>query len=118
MDEKGFTLIELTSTMVIAGIITAVAVKKVDCAIQLGNTVTKNKVLSEMNVRSMNTWANVMLSNTGYVSDSHTFQMLNKDLERVTWKNLTEKGGFFEVDGKVYEITRNPSSLEKSATWE
>lgn len=117
-NEDGYTMIELMGTMVIVGVLSAVAVKKSMAYIDLTDTVAKNQVVNELNVRSMQSWADRMITNPGFRSDQDVFDNLDKNLSNVTWRSLSQNGGQFEVGGKTYSITRNPSTIERSARWE
>lgn len=116
-NEKGFTLIETCATLVMVGMLSAIAVKKVNAHIELERRVSKSQVVRELNARSMGTWCGQLISNPGFKSDQDIFENLDTDLTNVTWEQLTRNGGRFKVNGQVFEITRNPATAETAATW-
>ena len=79
-NQKGFTLIELISVMIIMGVMSSVAVKKVDFVTDTASTRALAITVKELNVRESLVWSNMKISNDGYTSDEDVFAALDKDL--------------------------------------
>ena len=79
-DQRGFTLIELISVMVIIGVFFTVAIKKYDL---LSDTAAQKALwegVKELNAREILTWAKIKLSDTGWISDDDLFAKMDTDL--------------------------------------
>ncbi|MGD8520750.1 MAG: prepilin-type N-terminal cleavage/methylation domain-containing protein [Desulfobacterales bacterium] len=80
LDQKGFTLIELISIMVIMGVVASVGVKKLDLLSGTATTRVITEGIRELNVRESLTWTNIKLTDTGYTSDDDLFTVVETDL--------------------------------------
>jgi prepilin-type N-terminal cleavage/methylation domain-containing protein len=61
-NQKGFTLIELLSVMIIMGVMSSVAVKKVDFITDTASTRALATTVKELNVRESLVWSNMKIS--------------------------------------------------------
>ena len=77
-NQKGFTLIELLSVMIIMGVMSSVAVKKVDFITDTASTRALAVTVKELNVRESLVWSNMKISNDGYTTDEDVFAALDK----------------------------------------
>ena len=79
-DQKGFTLIELISVLVILGVMASVVVKKFDV---LSGTASQRAILEgvkELNGSETLVWTNIKLSDAGWTSDADVFTGIDKNL--------------------------------------
>ena len=60
-NQKGFTLIELISVMIIMGVMSSVAVKKVDFITDTASTRALATTVKELNVRESLVWSNMKI---------------------------------------------------------
>ena len=81
LNQKGFTLIELISVMIIMGVMSSAAVKKVDFVTGTASTRALSITVKELNVRESLVWSNIKISNDGYTTDEDVFAALDKDLD-------------------------------------
>ena len=75
-NEKGFTLIEVLSVLVIMGIMASVGAQKVDL---LSNAADERALLegvSRLNSRETLVWTDMKLSNTGWTNDATVFSKI------------------------------------------
>jgi prepilin-type N-terminal cleavage/methylation domain-containing protein len=79
-NQKGFTLIELISVMVIMGVMGSVAIKKVDFITDTASTKALVISVKELNVRESLVWSKIKISLDGYTTDADLFSALDKDL--------------------------------------
>ena len=80
LNQRGFTLIELISVMVIMGVVASVGVKKLDL---ISDTAAKRALLEgvkELNARETLVWTDMKLSSSGWSSDADLFAVIDKNL--------------------------------------
>ncbi|MCK5204394.1 MAG: prepilin-type N-terminal cleavage/methylation domain-containing protein [Desulfobacterales bacterium] len=80
LNQKGFTLIELISVMIIMGVMSSVAVKKFDI---IGTTASEKALEStsrELNIRESLTWTNIKFSSAGWANDTASFAQVGTNL--------------------------------------
>lgn len=95
IDQRGFTLIELISTMVILSVLAAVLIPRYIDAEVSSKLRGLDMGVAEMNGRETLTWAMVKLSDTGYQNDTQV------------WTQLTVSPGTFL--GADYDWTIGPT---------
>jgi prepilin-type N-terminal cleavage/methylation domain-containing protein len=78
-NQNGFTLIELLSVMIIMGVMSSVAVKKVDFITDTASTKALTVAVKELNVRESLVWSQMKISLDGYTTDADLFDALDKD---------------------------------------
>ena len=119
-NQKGFTLIELISIMIILGVLGSVAVKKYD---NLTNTATERVLataVKELNARESLIWANMKISSDGYTNDTDVYTALNTDLgSRVKWNpGPTIDGGTLHIESQSIVLNRNHSTNSAAGKWQ
>ena len=119
LNQKGFTLIELISIMIIMGVMGSVAATKYE---GLSDTATEQVLaaaVKELNVRESLTWTNIKISKDGYTSDEDVYAALNTDLgPNLKWKaGPAIGGGILYCGTRSYALVRTPSSYGAAARW-
>ncbi len=119
-NQKGFTLIELISIMIILGVLGSVAIRKYD---NLTNTATERVLaasVKELNVRESLIWANKKISSDGYTNDADVYTALNTDLgSRVKWNpGPTIDGGTLHIESQSIVLNRNHSTNSAAGKWQ
>ncbi len=119
-NQKGFTLIELISIMIILGVLGSVAVKKYD---NLTNTASERVVVAavkELNVRESLIWTNMKISSDGYTNDTDVYAALNTDIgSRVKWNpGHTIDGGTLHIESQSIVLNRNHSTNSGAGKWQ
>ena len=79
-DQKGFTLIELISVMIIMSVMASVAVKKLDLVTGTATDQVLQEAVKELNIRESLTWTNIKLSSTGWTNDGDVFSAMDTNL--------------------------------------
>lgn len=122
--EKGFTLIELISTLVIISVIAAVIVPRYLDAETSAKMRGLDLGVSEMNGRETLTWALVKLSDSGYPGDGLLWARLRVDPGTdlgadYDWTVAPSiSGGTLRFKREVSSaLTRAASNIEKPGRW-
>jgi prepilin-type N-terminal cleavage/methylation domain-containing protein len=118
-NQKGFTLIELISIMIILSVIGSVAVNKYN---NLTNTADERILavaVKELNARESLIWANLKISSDGYTNDADVYAVLNTNLgSRLRWNpGPGIGGGTLHCESASCDLTRIPSTNATAAKW-
>ena len=119
-NQKGFTLIELISIMIILGVLGSVAIRKYD---NLTNTATERVLataVKELNVRESLIWTNMKISNEGYTNDTDVYTALNTDIgSRLKWNpGPTIDGGTLHIESQSIVLNRTHSANSVAGKWQ
>jgi prepilin-type N-terminal cleavage/methylation domain-containing protein len=119
-NQKGFTLIELISIMIILGVLGSVAIRKYD---NLTNTATERVLataVKELNVRESLIWTNMKISNEGYTNDTDVYTALNTDIgSRLKWNpGPTIDGGTLHCESQSIVLNRTHSINSAAGKWQ
>ena len=119
-NQKGFTLIELISVMIIMGVMSSVAVKKVDLITDTASTRALATTLKELNVRESLVWSNMKISNDGYTTDENVFAALDKNLgAKFKWNpGPAIGGGTLHFESYSIVLNRTPSTNATAGKWQ
>ena len=119
-NQKGFTLIELISIMIILGVLGSVAVKKYDNLTNTANERVLATAVKELNARESLIWANMKISSDGYTNDTDVYTALNTDLgSRVKWNpGPTIDGGTLHIDSQSIVLNRTHSTNSAAGKWQ
>ncbi len=118
-NQKGFTLIELISVIVIMGVVASVSLKKFDL---LSDTATDRVLLNgvkELNVRESSTWKNIKLSDTGWTNDGDVFSAMNTSLgaDFIWTAGPAASGGTLRFRSTTIALTRTTSTASSVGSW-
>jgi len=119
-NQKGFTLIELISIMIILGVLGSVAVKKYDILTNTANERILAVTVKELNARESLIWANMKISIDGYTNDTDVYTALNTDIgSRVKWNpGPTIDGGTLHIDSQSIVLNRTHSINSAAGKWQ
>lgn len=118
-NQKGFTLIELISIMIILGVLGSVAVKKYDALTSTASEQVLVVAVKELNVRESLNWTNMKISSDGYTNDADIYALLDTNLgSRLKWNSGPNiGGGTLHCESAACILTRTPSSSSLAAKW-
>jgi len=119
-NQKGFTLIELISVMIIMGVMSSVAVKKIDFITDTASTRALATTVRELNVRESLVWSNMKISNDGYTTDEDVFAALDKNLgAKLKWNaGPTIDGGTLHFESRSIVLNRTRSTTSAAGKWQ
>jgi prepilin-type N-terminal cleavage/methylation domain-containing protein len=119
-NQKGFTLIELISVMVIMGVMGSVAVKKVDFITDTASEKALAIAVKELNVRESLFWSKMKISLDGYTTDADLYSALDKDLgAKFKWNpGPTIDGGTLHCESQSIVLNRTHSTTSAAGKWQ
>ncbi len=120
LNQKGFTLIELISIMIILGVLFSVAVKKYDNLTNTANERILAVTVKELNARESLIWAKMKISNEGYTNDTDVYTALYTDIgSRLKWNpGPTIDGGTLHIESQSIVLNRNHSTNSAAGKWQ
>ena len=121
ISQRGFTLIELISTLVILSVLTSLAINRMVIADTTAKMVGLDAGISELNTRETLTWALVKMSNSGYLNDApQIWNTLDTNVgTEYDWTaGPSPAGGIlrFKRDTAA-ALVRSPSSVQSPGNW-
>ena len=121
LNQKGFTLIELVSVMIIMGVVASVSIQKFDIVSNTANERALITGIKELNVRESLVWSNMKISEDGYTKDEDLWSLMQTDLDGYHWGTgqPTRVGGgtlSFKTASKL--LSRQPSTLSAAGNWQ
>jgi prepilin-type N-terminal cleavage/methylation domain-containing protein len=119
-NQKGFTLIELISIMIILGVLGSVAIRKYDNLTNTANERVLAVTVKELNARESLIWANMKISNEGYTNDTDVYTALNTDIgSRLKWNpGPTIDGGTLHIESQSIVLNRIHSTNSAAGKWQ
>jgi prepilin-type N-terminal cleavage/methylation domain-containing protein len=122
-NQKGFTLIELISVMIIMGVIASVSIQKFDIVSDTAVERALHLGIRELNIRESLTWSNIKISLDGYTNDTHLWSLVVTDLDlggKYFWgpgPHITD-GGTLHFKSHTIALNRQPSTTSAAGKWE
>jgi len=117
--EKGFTLIELISVLVIMGIMTSAGVKKFDLLSDSASITALEAGIRELNTQETLVWIDMKLSDTGWTADVDVYNTVEQNLGGAyRWNpgpNIT--GGTLYHRSQSVVLVRNQSTKNTVGSW-
>jgi prepilin-type N-terminal cleavage/methylation domain-containing protein len=120
INQKGFTLVEIISVLIILSVLAAIAVPKF---INLDIHAKEHGIeagIGELNGQESLVWANAKLTPNGWQDDAQVFSLINPYLgPDYRWTVGPNAGGgtlIFQSSAEV-ELLRDPSEFSKPARW-
>ena len=120
-NDRGFTLLEIITVMVILSILAAIVVPKYVSLDESARQRAIDAGIAELNGRETLTWSNEKISVSGWVSDEKTFGLVESFLgDEYQWDSYDPKssGGTITFkDSNAVTLTRAESTHEKPGSW-
>jgi prepilin-type N-terminal cleavage/methylation domain-containing protein len=120
LNQKGFTLIELISVMIIMGVVASVSIQKFDIVSDTAGVRALHLGIKELNVRESLTWSNIKISGDGYSSDAELFPLVDTNLgDAYRWDPGPDilAGGTLHFKGNSIALKRQQSTETAAGKW-
>jgi prepilin-type N-terminal cleavage/methylation domain-containing protein len=119
MNQKGFTLIEMISVMIIISVMASVGVKRLDLLSGTAIDQIMQEAVKELNIRESLTWTNIKLSSTNWTNDADVFSAMDTNLgaEFVWTAGPNASGGALNFKTGSIALTRTPSTTSSMGNW-
>ena len=119
-NQKGFTLIEMISIMIILGVLGSVGVKKYDNLTHTASEQILTTAVYELNTREKLIWVDMKISTDGYTNDADVYSALDTNVgSRLKWNpDPNIGGGTLHCESASRILTRTPSSITEAAKWQ
>ena len=119
LTQKGFTLIELISVLVIMGVMASVVIKKFDLLTDNASITALKAGVKELNTQESLIWIEMKLSETGWAADLDVYDAVDKNLGTgYSWSpgpNIS--GGTLHYRSQSVALIRNKSSGKTPGSW-
>jgi prepilin-type N-terminal cleavage/methylation domain-containing protein len=118
-DQKGFTLIELISVMIIMSVMVSVAVKKLDLVTGTATDQVLQEAVKELNAREYLIWIDIKLSSTSWTNDADVFSVMDTNLggDFVWSGGPNASGGTLSFWTESSVLSRTASTTSSSGRW-
>ena len=120
LTQKGFTLIELISVLVIMSVIISVAIKKFDLLTDNASITALNVGVRELNTQESLIWIQMKLSDTGWTADLDVYNaVVGESLGAgYSWNpDPNISGGTLHYNSQSVSLIRNKSSGKTPGSW-
>ena len=121
LNQKGFTLIELISVMIIMGVVASVSIQKFDIVSGTASERALHLGVKELNIRESLTWSNIKISGDGYTTDKEVYDLINTDLGgEYRWApgpDITA-GGTLHFKSQSIALNRQQSTTSTAGRWD
>ncbi len=118
-NQKGFTLIELISVLIIMGVMVSVVIKKFDLLSDRASITAIESGIRELKSRESVTWFKIKLSDTGYTNDVDVYDAVDKNLgQGYIWNPGPDiSGGGLHFKSQSVNLNRAPSTPNSPGSW-
>ena len=120
LNQKGFTLIEIISVMIIMGVVASVSIQKFDLLSETASQRALYSGIKELNIRESLTWTNLKISSAGYNRDEDLYLLIDTYLgDSYNWNpGPTIGGGTLHFKAHSKTLTRIASTETSAGKWE
>jgi prepilin-type N-terminal cleavage/methylation domain-containing protein len=118
-NQKGFTLIELVSVLIIMGVMVSVVIKKFDLLSDNASITALKSGIRELKSRESVTWFKIKLSDIGYTNDVDVYNAVDKDIgQGFSWNPGPEiSGGILHFKSQSVNLNRVQSTPDSPGSW-
>ena len=122
LNQKGFTLIEIVSVMIIMGVVASVSIQKFEFVSDTASHRALHAGIKELNIRESLVWSNLKISNDGYSTDEDLYLVLDTNLgASYKWTpdppdRLT--GGTLSFKSASIALNRQESTSSAAGKWQ
>jgi len=119
VNQKGFTLLEILSVMVIMSVMASVAIKKFDYIHETTSTNIINLGIRELNTREALVWSQMKLSDSGWSNDVDVYNEIDKNLGTgISWDpGPSSSGGTLHYKSQTVTLDRIASTRASIGSW-
>jgi prepilin-type N-terminal cleavage/methylation domain-containing protein len=120
-NQKGFTLIEMISVMIIMGVVASVSIQKFGMVSDTASERALHLGIKELNIRESLVWSNLKISTDGYATDDELYLALDTKLGGIyKWdpdppNRLT--GGTLSFKSTSKTLDRQESTASSAGKW-
>ena len=121
LNQKGFTLIELISVMIIMGVVASISIQKFDIVSDTANERALYTGIKELNIRESLVWSNIKISSEGYSTDVELYGPAITDLGSIyKWVDPPNRltGGTLSFKSASKTLDRQESTSSSAGKWE
>jgi len=121
LNQKGFTLIELISVMIIMGVVASVSIHKFGMVSESASESALVLAVKELNIRESLTWSQIKISSDGYTTDQDLYGLVDTNLGgKYSWTSGPDRtaGGTLTFNSKFLSLIRQESTLSAPGRWE
>lgn len=121
LNQKGFTLIELISVMIIMGVVASVSIQKFGMVSETASEEALVLGVKELNIRESLTWSQIKISTDGYSTDEDLYDLVDTNLDgKYSWTSGPDRtaGGTLSFNSKYLSLNRHESTLSAPGKWE
>ena len=120
LNQKGFTLIELISVMIIMGVVASVSIQKFDIVSDTASERALYTGIKELNIRESLIWSNIKISSEGYSTDLELYVPEITNLgSTYKWGPGPDRfGGTLSFRSASKTLIRQESTQSSAGKWE
>ena len=121
LNQKGFTLIELISVMIIMGVVASVSIQKFDIVSDTASERALYAGIKELNIRESLVWSNIKISSEGYSTDEALYLLVETNLGGIyKWNPGPHRleGGTLYFKSQSKALNRQVSTVSAAGKWE